>query len=157
MLMVSRHYSLEIITRTRMSRETIVAGWLSGNKARLCCPASFLPCGFGALFAKGRARLFWQMSNRFFSARDSGCFLDVPSRRGLLFFGCHNACKPRTADSAFFAFPRRLAFPLGLRHFAQFSFAHRFVHAFGRAFERRLLAFTSLGGQRCACGHLLFF
>ncbi len=58
--------------------------------------------------------------------------------------------------SPFFRLSRRLTFSLGLGHSAQFSFAHRFVHALGRTFERRLLAFASLGGQRCACGHLLF-
>ncbi len=57
--------------------------------------------------------------------------------------------------SALFRFPGGLTFSLGLGHSAQFSFAHRSVHALGRAFERRLLTFASLGSQGRACGHLL--
>jgi hypothetical protein len=67
------------------------------------------------------------------------------------------ACENRPfLTSALFRFPGGLTFSLGPGHPAQFSFAHRFVHALGRASERRLLAFASLGSQCCACGHLLF-
>jgi hypothetical protein len=58
--------------------------------------------------------------------------------------------------SPFFRLSRRLTLSLGLSHSAQFGFAHRLIHAFGRTSERRLLAFASLGSQRGARSHLLF-
>ena len=48
-------------------------------------------------------------------------------------------------------------FCVSSRHFLELLFAHRFGHALGRAFERRLLFFAAFRSERCARRHLLLF